>query len=334
MRQLVELRDGPAALEGTDDRPHPAIVGDDELPLERGELLVGLVPRLAEQRGAAPELERAHALEERLLERPADRHRLADRLHLRGQRLVGLRELLERPARDLQDHVVDGRLERRRRDARDVVRDLLEAVAQRQLGGDLRDRKAGRLGGQRRRARDARVHLDRHHPPVIGIDRELDVRAAGLDADPPDDPARRIAHPVVFLVGQGQRRRDGDAVPGVHAHRIDVLDRADDDEVVVGVAHHLELEFLPADDRLLHQDFVDRAEAQAARGDLPELLDVVGDAAADAAHRERRTDDRREAGGLDRVQRVIERADDGALAAPRCRSRASRPGTSGDPRRP
>ena len=208
------------------------------------------------------ELERAHRLQERLLERAADRHRLAHRLHLRGQRAVGLRELLEVPARELHDDVVDGRLERGRRQARDVVGNLVEVVAERELGGDLRDREAGGLRRERRRPRHARVHLDDDDPAVGRVDRELDVRSAGLDADAADDPARRVAHPLVFLVGERQRRRDGDAVAGVHAHRVDVLDRADDDEVVGDVAHHLELVFLPADDRLLDEDLVHRAQAR------------------------------------------------------------------------
>ena len=148
--------------------------------------------------------------------------------------------------------------------------------------------------------------------PSCGIDRELDVRAAGLDADAADDAPRHVAHPLVFLVGERQRRRDGDRVAGVDAHRIDVLDRADDDEVVGDVAHHLELEFLPADDRLLDEDLVHRAEVEAAAGQLAELFDVVGDAAADAAHRERRPDDRREAGVLDERQRFLERLGDAA----------------------
>ena len=48
---------------------------------------------------------------ERLLERPADGHRLADALHLRGQRRVGLGKFLEGEPRHLGDHVVDRRLE-------------------------------------------------------------------------------------------------------------------------------------------------------------------------------------------------------------------------------
>ena len=58
---------------------------------------------------------------------------------------LGLRELLEGEARDLGDDVVDGRLEAGRRLARDVVPDLVERVADGELGGDLGDREAGRL---------------------------------------------------------------------------------------------------------------------------------------------------------------------------------------------
>ena len=38
--------------------------------------------------------------------------------------------------------------------------------------------------------------------PVRGVDGELDVRAAGLDADLAEDRQRGVAHPLVFLVGQ------------------------------------------------------------------------------------------------------------------------------------
>ena len=99
----------------------------------------------------------------------------------------------------------------------------------------------------------------------------------------------------------------------MHAHRVDVLDRADDDEVVGDVAHHLELELLPADDRLLDQDLVHRAQVEAALGELVELVDVVGDAAADAAERERGPDDGREADVVDDGGGLGERPGDAAL---------------------
>ena len=68
--------------------------------------------------------------------------------------------------------------------------------------------------------------------PSAGLTRELDVGAAGLDADLADDREGGVAHQLVFLVGQGLGGRHRDRVAGVHAHRVEVLDRADDDHVV------------------------------------------------------------------------------------------------------
>ena len=41
----------------------------------------------------------------------------------------------------------------------------------------------------------------------------------------------------------------------MHAHRIEIFNRADDDAVVVAVAHHLHLELFPAENRFLDQNF-------------------------------------------------------------------------------
>ena len=241
------------------------------------------------------ELARSHRLHERLLEGAPDRHRLAHRLH-RGVKLaVRARELLEREARPLHNHVVDGRLEAGRGLLRDVVVDLLEPVAHGQPGGDLGDREPGRLRRQRRRARHARVHLDDDDLLRLRVDRELDVRPTGLDADRADHLQRLVAELLIERVGEGLLRGDRHAVARVHAHRVDVLDRAHDHDVVAPVAHHLELELAPADDRLLDQHLSDRAGGEALRDDLPVLGLVPGDPAAGAAHGETRADDGRQA---------------------------------------
>src|SRR5437763_250623 len=66
-----------------------------------------------------------------------------------------------------------------------------------------------------------------------------------------------------------------------------------DDDVVVVVAHHLQLELLPPDDASLDQNLVRRREIETVAHDPLELLAVVGDSATRSAERERRTNDRR-----------------------------------------
>ena len=74
----------------------------------------------------AVDLQRPDGLLHRLLERPADRHRLADGFHLDRQLGRCLREFLERESRPLDHAVVDRRLKARRRLLRDVVGNLVE----------------------------------------------------------------------------------------------------------------------------------------------------------------------------------------------------------------
>ena len=66
------------------------------------------------------------------------------------------------------------------------------------------------------------------------------------------------------------------------------------------VAHHLELELVPAAHRLLDEHLADRALAQAALDLARAARAALGEAAAVAAERERRPDDRghRDAGEL------------------------------------
>ena len=255
---------------------------------------------------AGPVLERAHGLAERLFERAADRHDLAHGLHARGERRVGALELLKGEAGHLDHAVVDRRLEARRRGASDVVGDLIEGIAHGKTRGGLGDGEARGLGGEGRGAAHARVHLDDDEAAILGVDRELHVRAARLDADLLQNRQGGGAHALVLEIGQGLRGSDGDGVARVYAHGVEVLDGAHDDAVAGAVAHDLHLVFLPALDRFLDEHLARRGQLEALGHDLDELGLIVSDAAARTAHGEARAQHARIARTLDDRQGVLD----------------------------
>ncbi len=95
----------------------------------------------------------------------------------------------------------------------------------------------------------------------------------------------------------------------MYANRIDVLHRADGDDVAELVAHDLELDFLPAGNALFDKNLGDRREAQTVLGDFSKLLLILADASAGAAQRICRTNDNRIVDGLCKRERILNRLD-------------------------
>ena len=186
LRQLVGSGSPP---QRSQDRPEALVRRDADVVARIDVPPRGIFP---EQRAAA-ELEGAHGFTEGRLEAAIDRHHLPRCLHLRASAALAEWELVERPARDLDDDVVERRLEGRRCLSGHAIRDLVERFADRDLCGNPRDGVAGGLGGERRAARHARVYLDdvvRWTAAGIGLplgdlmarrERELDI-APALDA--------------------------------------------------------------------------------------------------------------------------------------------------------
>ena len=91
----------------------------------------------------------------------------------------------------------------------------------------------------------------------------------------------------------------------MHAHGIEVFDRADHHEVVAEIAHHFELVFFPAEHGLFDQRFVHGARVEGVRDGFGEFLAVVGDRAARAAQRERRANHHGKPKLIAKAQRVL-----------------------------
>ena len=280
---------------------------------ELEELLEREVVEVLDEAKARPAaLERADRLLERLLVRLADGHHLADGLHLSAELVLDCAELLERPARELEDDVVPVRRVLLERSVAPVG-DLVHRHARGELGGDERDREAGRLRGERRRARGARVDLDDHDAARLRIVRELHVRPAD-DADRLDDLESVALEALFEVLGDREERRRAEAVARMHAHRVDVLDEAHRDHLVLRVANNLDLELLPVEDRLLDEALVRERGVESASADRLQLLVVVAEAAARSAHRVRGTDDDRVANRVvDEVESRLHGVDDARL---------------------
>ena len=126
-------------------------------------------------------------------------------------------------------------------------------------------------------------------PAVARVDRELDVAAAGVDADRADDRRCAMSRSVWYS-------RSVSVIAGATVIESPVCtpigSRFSIEQTITTlsarVAHHLELVLLPAEDRLLQEHLGGRAGAQAGAGDPAQVVLVVGHAGAGAAHREGR----------------------------------------------
>ena len=175
------------------------------------------------------------------------------------------------------------------------LRELVQRVADGELGRDLGDREAGRLRGERRGARHARVHLDDDHAPVVGIDRELHVRAAGVDADLAQhaiEASRMIWYSLSVSVCAGATVIESPVCTPIGS-------RFSIEQMMMQLSFlsrttSISNSFQPSSDSSISSSCVGES-VEAALAHLDELVLVVGDAAAGAAERERGPDDRREA---------------------------------------
>ena len=179
-------------------RDHPdALVVDHGEPRE--ELLLGKTREIVAVETFHMLLQRADGLHERAFKIVADTHDLAGRLHLCGQRALGRDELIKRQAREFDDAVIERGLEAGEGLARNRIADLVECIAERDLGRHLGDRISRRLRGERGGTRHTGIDLDDTVLKARRMQRKLNIAAAG-DTELVDDIQRRRAEHLILLV--------------------------------------------------------------------------------------------------------------------------------------
>ena len=120
------------------------------------------------------DLAAANGLHQRALKGVADGHDLTGGLHLGAEGAASRKRTCRTASlRELDDTVVEGRLEAGFGLAGDGVRDLVQSVADRDLGRNLCDRVAGRLGSQCGGTGYTRVYLDNGVLEGFRVEREL-----------------------------------------------------------------------------------------------------------------------------------------------------------------
>ena len=281
---LVNLGELPDAVDRVALVEHRLADGKQALVGGARKRSVKVVKRLGLEAGER-RVDHADGLLERLLKGAADGHHLADALHRRANVAADVLELFQVPARDLAHDIVEARLEKGLGLLGDGVGKLGQRKAERELGSNKGEGVAGRLGGERAAARKTRVHLDHDVLHAVGVERVLHI-ALTDNADVAHDLDGGRAEHVVLGVGERLRRRNDDRVARVDAERVKVFHVANRNAVVVGVAHDLVLDLLPALHRALDQDL--RRKRERPRGKLLKLVGVVRKARAKAAKRKGR----------------------------------------------
>ena len=149
-RQFCHRLDGPALAERIADVPDALATGIHQLALENVHGIAQTsVQNRIETRHA--HFQSAQRFLDGLLERAANGHHFADRLHLRGDAVIGFREFLKGEAGNLGDDIVNRWFEGSRcRTPGNFVAQLVERVAHCKLGGNAGDREACRFGSKRR----------------------------------------------------------------------------------------------------------------------------------------------------------------------------------------
>jgi hypothetical protein len=166
----------------------------------------------------------ADGLLESLLEGLTDSHDFSDRLHRRRETARDTGELLQVPTRDLDDEVVEGRLEACRGVLGNRVLDLVEGDVETELRGGVGERVTGGLRGEGGRTGETGVDLDDAVLLRVGVERVLDV-ALSDDTEMTDDVDGGSTEHVVVGVGEGLGGGDDDGVTGVDTKRVEILCR-------------------------------------------------------------------------------------------------------------
>ena len=133
----------------------------------------------------------------------------------------------------------------------------------------------------------------------------MNVGAACFNTNLAQYRERGVSHELVFLIRQGLSGCYRNRVTGVDAHGIEILNRTNDDAVVVLVSNDLHLKLFPTNERFIDKQLIGWRQFETALTNGLELHSVVSNTAAGATHGKGRANDARETDLLENTKRFL-----------------------------
>ncbi len=269
---------------------------EDSFIIDAGEkaadIIEGLSIQFLQMEISFPYFQGTESLEKCPFQSTVKSHDFAGGLHLGADGTVGQGEFFKRPAGELADYIVNGRLEAGFRVFRDGIGDFIQVHAKGNFCCHLGNRIAGGLGCQG--GRTAYTGIDFDDVVLIGFRiKAILYIATPFNLKVTDNIDGCGAEHLILTIGQGLGRSDNDGIPGMNAYGVDIFHSADDNAVICTVPHDFEFHFLPAGNAAFDQNLVDRGQFNAAVGNFFHFITVMGNAAAGTAKGISRTDNDR-----------------------------------------
>ena len=212
----------------------------------------------------------------------ADAHDFSGCLHLGGQSSLGRNKFIERQTGNFYHAVIQHRFKVCVGFSCNCIWNLIQGIAQSDLGRHLCNGISCRFAGKSRRTADTGIHLDNAVLEAVRVEGILHVAASG-DAQLRNNIQGGGSKHLILFIAKGLGRRYHDRVSCMNSNRVDIFHIADSNTVSCTVAHYFILNFFPACNAALHKHFSHTGKTETVFQDLSQLVFIIGDSSAASA---------------------------------------------------
>ena len=94
-----------------------------------------------------------------------------------------------------------------------------------------------------------------------------------------------LLQPLLTLFGDRQHRGGTKRIPGMNPQRVDILNKAYGNNIILRITHHFQFQFFPAENGFFHQDLAYQTGLKPPGTDYLQFFFIIYQPAAGAPHR-------------------------------------------------